>query len=295
MLDKEPEDFRQSSNLRDIWQLLQKDKPAMICGYVFLGLILTALFSQYVSPYHADQQFIGQELLPPSWSENGTVRYFFGTDDIGRDLLSRLIQGITYTFGGALIVVIFTAIIGGILGILAGMSKGIKSRILGHFLDAFLVIPILLIAIIIATLMEAGLLNAMLAITLALLPRFIHDIYDAIKAELKKEYVLTLRLEGIDDNTLLKETILPNILVPYIRLIVRAFTIALIDISALSFISLGAQHPTPEWGAMIRENLDLIYLAPWNVVLPGVAIILTMLVVIILGNGLCKAIEKYDE
>ncbi|MDO4430536.1 MAG: ABC transporter permease subunit [Lonepinella koalarum] len=295
MLDKEPEDFRHTNRLREIWQLLQKDKLSLICFYVFFGLILTALFAPYLSPYATDRQFVELELLPPSWSEKGTVSHFFGTDDIGRDLLSRLIQGVTYTFGSATIIVIFTALIGGLLGILAGMSKGIKSRILGHFLDSFLVIPVLLIAIIIATLMDAGLINAMLAIMLALLPQFIHDIHDVVKSELKKEYVLTLRLEGINDNTLLKSTILPNILVPYIRQITRAFTIAILDISALSFISLGAQHPTPEWGAMIRENLDLIYLAPWNVILPGLAIVLTMLVVIILGNGLCKAIEKYDE
>lgn len=295
MLDKEPEDFRQSDRLREIWHLLQQDKLSLICFYVFLGLILTALFGDVVSPYNTNRQFSGQELLPPSWSEFGTVSHFFGTDDIGRDLLSRLIQGVRYTFGGAIIIVIFTALIGGILGILAGMTKGIKSKILGHFLDTFLVIPILLIAIIIATLMEAGLINAMLAITLALLPRFIHDTYEAVKTESKKEYVLTLRLEGIEDKALLKETILPNIVVPYLRQVIRAFTIAILDISALSFISLGAQHPTPEWGAMIRENMDLIYLAPWNVILPGIAIILTMLVVIILGNGLCKAIEKYDE
>lgn len=295
MLDKEPEDFRHSNRLWDIWQGLQQDKLTLICFYVFLGLILTALFSQFISPYTANQQFVDQELLPPSWSEFGTVSHFFGTDDIGRDLLSRLIHGVRYTFGGAIIIVIFTALIGGVLGILAGMTTGIKSKILGHFLDTFLVIPILLIAIIIATLMDAGLLNAMLAITLALLPRFIHDMYESIKSELQKEYVLTLRLEGIDNKTLLKETILPNIAVPYIRQIIRVFTIAILDISALSFISLGAQPPTPEWGAMIRENLDLIYLAPWNVILPGTTIILTMLVVIILGNGLCKAIEKYDE
>lgn len=295
MLDKEPEDFRHSNRLWDIWQGLQQDKLTLICFYVFLGLILTALFSQFISPYTANQQFVDQELLPPSWSEFGTVSHFFGTDDIGRDLLSRLIHGVRYTFGGAIIIVIFTALIGGVLGILAGMTTGIKSKILGHFLDTFLVIPILLIAIIIATLMDAGLLNAMLAITLALLPRFIHDMYESIKSELQKEYVLTLRLEGIDNKTLLKETILPNIAVPYIRQIIRVFTIAILDISALSFISLGAQPPTPEWGAMIRENLDLIYLAPWNVILPGTTIILTMLVLIILGNGLCKAIEKYDE
>ncbi|PJG83195.1 ABC transporter permease subunit [Caviibacterium pharyngocola] len=295
MQDREPEDFRETAVLRNIWAIFRQDKVALASFYLFILLILTALFSPLIAPYSANQQFVGFELMPPSWVEGGKIGFFFGTDDIGRDLLSRLIIGTAYTLGSALIVVIFTAITGGILGIWAGMSQGIKSRILGHFFDAFLSIPILLIAIIIATLMEASLMNAMLAITLALLPYFIHEIYQAVQQELKKEYILMLRLEGASDWTLLRETILPNIYVQYIREIARAFTIAILDISALSFISLGAQRPTPEWGAMIKDSLELIYLAPWTVILPGIAIIMTILVGLILSNGLCKAVEKYYE
>ena len=190
---------------------------------------------------------------------------------------------------------ILTALIGGGLGIWAGMSQGIKSRVLGHFLDAFLTIPVLLVAIIIATLMEPSLINAMLAITLALLPYFVHEIYRSIQAELKKEYVLMLRLDGISDRVLLKETILPNIAPQYIQEISRAFTIAILDISALSFISLGAQRPAPEWGAMIKDSLELIYLAPWTVILPGLAIIISVLIGLVFTNGLCRAITKYYE
>lgn len=295
MQDKEADDFRDNSTLRDIWNLFRRDRAALFCFYLFLALICTALFSSFLSPYNSNMQFVGKELTPPSWVTEGEVAYFFGTDDLGRDVFSRLISGTTYTFGGAVIVVFFTAIIGGVLGVLAGISQGLKSRILGHFLDAFLVVPILLIAIIIATLMQPSLINAMLAISLALLPQFIHQISQAVQQELKKEYILTLRLDGASNRILLKETILPNISVPYIREISKAFTVALLDISALSFISLGAQRPTPEWGIMIRDSLELIYLAPWTVILPGLAIMTGILVVIIVGNGLCKAIEKYYE
>ena len=295
MQDKEADDFRDNSTLRDIWNLFRRDRAALFCFYLFLALICTALFSSFLSPYNSNMQFICKELTPPSWVTEGEVAYFFGTDDLGRDVFSRLISGTTYTFGGAVIVVFFTAIIGGVLGVLAGISQGLKSRILGHFLDAFLVVPILLIAIIIATLMQPSLINAMLAISLALLPQFIHQISQAVQQELKKEYILTLRLDGASNRILLKETILPNISVPYIREISKAFTVALLDISALSFISLGAQRPTPEWGIMIRDSLELIYLAPWTVILPGLAIMTGILVVIIVGNGLCKAIEKYYE
>ncbi len=295
MLDKEPYEFRETEKLRRIWLAFRRDRIALFSFYLFLLLILTALFSTFIAPYASDTQFIGKELTPPSWVASGEVAYFFGTDDLGRDVLSRIINGVSYTFGSALIVVVFTAFIGGGLGILAGMSHGFKSRVLGHFLDTFLSVPILLISIVIATLMEPGLSNAMLAISLALLPHFIHEIYQAIQQELKKDYILMMRLNGAPNRVLLRETILPNIMVRYIREIVQAFVIALLEISSLSFISLGAQRPTPEWGAMIRDSLELIYIAPWAVILPGIAIIFVLLIVILMGNGICRTLERYSE
>lgn len=295
MLDKEPYEFRETETFRRIWLAFRRDRIALFSFYIFLLLILTALFSTFIAPYASDAQFIGKELTPPSWVASGEVAYFFGTDDLGRDVFSRIINGVSYTFGSALIVVIFTALIGGGLGILAGMSRGFKSRVLGHFLDAFLSVPILLISIVIATLMEPGLSNAMLAISLALLPHFIHEIYQAIQQELKKDYILTMRLDGAPNSILLRETILPNIMVRYIREVIQAFVIAMLEISALSFISLGAQRPTPEWGAMIRDSLELIYIAPWAVILPGIAIIFVLLVVILMGNGICRTLERYGD
>lgn len=295
MQDREPKDFRESAALKQIWDLFRKDRIALFSFYALLLLILTALFSPFIAPYSNDTQFVGRELMPPSWANDGEIAYFLGTDDIGRDVLSRIIIGTSYTVGAALIVVVITAFIGGGLGILAGMSQGIKSRVLGHFLDAFLTIPVLLVAIIIAALMESSLFNAMLAITLALLPYFVHEIYRSIQLELKKEYVLMLRLDGISKWVLLKNTILPNIAIQYIQEISRAFTIAILDISALSFIELGAQRPAPEWGAMIKDSLELIYLAPWTVILPGLAIIFSVLIGLVFTNGLCRAITKYYE
>ena len=138
-------------------------------------------------------------------------------------------------------------------------------------------------------------MNAMFATLLAILPYFVHAIYQAIQQELKKDYVLLLRLDGISNWELLKTTILPNISVIYTQEIARAFVVAILDITALSFISLGAQRPMPEWGAMIKDSLELIYLAPWTVLLPGFAIIFTILLSIIFTNGLCQAINKYYE
>ncbi|VTM24844.1 ABC transporter permease subunit [Aggregatibacter sp. HMT-949] len=295
MQDKEPDEFRESTSLYQIWLQFRKNRVALFSFYLFFLLILTALFAPFIAPYSDSMEFVGQELMQPSWGEKGKIAFFFGTDDLARDVLSRLIMGARYTLGSSLIVVFLVAIIGGALGIVAGMSDGFKARFLGHIFDAFLSLPILLIAIIISTFMEPSLMNAIISTLLAILPYFIHAIYRAIQQELKKEYVVMLKLDGISDRELLSGTILPNITVTYIQEISRAFVIAILDISALSFISLGAQRPMPEWGAMIKDSLELIYLAPWAVLLPGFAIILTILVSIIFTNGLCKAINQYYE
>ena len=293
MHDKEADEFRESTSLYQIWLAFRKKRIALFSFYLFCLLALVSIFPTLLMPYSDSQQFVGLELMPPSWVAEGRIAFFFGTDDLGRDLLSRLIMGTRYTLGSSLVVVLLAALIGGSLGILAGMTGGIKSRILGHIFDAFLSIPILLIAIIISTLLEPSLINAMFATLLAILPYFIHAIAQAVQQELSKDYVLTLKLDGISKWELIKSTILPNITVPYIQEIARALTVAILDISALSFISLGAQRPLPEWGAMIKDSLELLYLAPWTVLLPGIAIIVTILLCIIFTNGLCKAINQY--
>lgn len=178
---------------------------------------------------------------------------------------------------------------------LAGSKRGGSTFILSHLFDTFLFIPVLLIAIIIATLMTPSLLNAMLAVFLALLPHFIHSIYQMTQRELQREYVMTLVLDGAKKSDLIKQVILPNLSVVAVRDLSHIFVIAILDMSALSFIALGAVSPMAEWGAMIRDSMELIYIAPWTVVLPGVAIIFSILVVTLAGNGVVRVLERSRE
>ncbi len=295
MLNNSVDSFRHNKHLRQLWLTFYQDKVALYCFYVFVGLIFISLFAHSLAPYSANQQFIGQALLPPSWIEHGEIAHFFGTDNIGRDTLSRLLIGTRYTFGAALIIVTCTALLGGFFGVLAGLSHGVRSRLLGHFFDSFISIPTLLTAIIIASLMESSLINAMLAITLALLPYFIHEISSVVRQELNSNYVMMLRLDGATHWQQLKACFVPNVLVRYIREIGKVFVVALVDSAALSFISLGAQPPTPEWGLMIKDSVDLIFLAPWLVILPGLALLFTVMIWLLFSNGLCRAIENYYE
>lgn len=290
---KDPEQFRESAYLRQFWAALRKDTMALISLYLFLGVIALTLLGYGIAPYAADRQFIGLELLPPSWIDNGQIAHFFGTDDLGRDIFSRILYGFYYTVGSALLITVAIAIIGGVIGVLAGTKKSSSFFVLSHLFDTFLFTPTLLIAIIIATLMEASLTNAMLAIFLAMLPHFIHKIFQTTQRELKREYVVTLRLEGATRRDLIQQVILPNLTVVAVKELSHIFVIALIEISALSFISLGAKSPTPEWGAMIRDSMELVYIAPWTVILPGLAIVFVTLISVMLGNGIVRVLEKY--
>ncbi|WGE86474.1 ABC transporter permease subunit [Actinobacillus equuli] len=289
---EEPEQFRESDYLKQFLFQLRKDKLTLTSVYLFIALLLLVFFGHAIAPYQADMQFVGLELMPPSWDDRGQISHFFGTDDLGRDIFSRMLYGFYYTVGSALIISIAIGLIGGIIGVLAGTSRKSFSFV-GHLFDTFLFIPILIIAIIIATLMEASLINAMLAISLAMLPHFIHKIYQATEQELKREYVITLRLDGASRWDLIKEVVLPNLTSVAVKESAHIFMIAVLDISALSFIGLGAQSSTPEWGAMIRDSLELIYLAPWTVILPGMATILVILIISMLGNGISRVLEKY--
>lgn len=293
LVNQDPEQFRESAYLRQFWIELRKDTFALISVNLFLLLIALVFFGYFFAPYPADLQFAGKELMPPSWSDNGQISHFFGTDDLGRDIFSRILYGFYYTVGSALMITLAIGILGGIIGVIAGTKKGGSIFILSHLFDTFLFTPILLIAIIIATLMEPSLVNAMLAIFLAMLPHFIHKIYQMTQRELKREYVITLRLEGARKRDLIREVVLPNLTVIAVKELSHIFVIAVLDISALSFISLGATSPTPEWGAMIRDSLELIYIAPWTVILPGIAIIFTILIITMLGNSIVRVLERY--
>ncbi|WP_413491581.1 putrescine export ABC transporter permease SapC [Morganella psychrotolerans] len=280
---------------RVIWQNFTADIPAMIGFYGVLFLLVLTISGPYIAPYALDQQFVGYQLLPPSWSHYGNVAFFLGTDDLGRDILSRILIGTQSTFGGALLVTVTVAVSGIVIGCLAGMTHGLRSAVFNHMFDTLLALPSLLLAIIVVAFFGASLSNAMIAVALALLPRIVRMIYIAVHDELDKEYVIAARLDGASSLNIFIRTVLPNISAVTVTELTRALSIAILDIAALGFLELGAQLPSPEWGAMLGDSLELIYVAPWSVILPGTAILISVLLVNLLGTGLQRAINAGVE
>lgn len=280
---------------RRTWRQFYHDAQAMIGLYGFGALLFLCLFGGLLAPYGIDQQFLGYQLLPPSWSHYGDVSFFLGTDDLGRDVLSRLLSGVMPTVGSAILVTIFAALCALVLGVLAGITHGLRSAVMNHVLDTLLSLPSLLLAIIVVAFLGPRLEHALLAVWLALMPRLVRAIYSAVHDELKKEYVVAARLDGASNANILWYTILPNVLPLLISELTRALSMAILDIAALGFLDLGAQLPSPEWGAMLGDSLELIYVAPWTVMLPGAALMISVLIVNLLGDGIRRAIEAGVE
>ncbi|AIW19266.1 peptide ABC transporter permease [Vibrio coralliilyticus] len=276
------------------WRSYRANGLAMF-GLWCLGLIvIVTLASPWLAP-HDPQAQTGELLVPPSWNPAGTVEYFLGTDDLGRDILSRLIVGSQLTFGAAVIITLIATVVGCLIGILAGMTKGLISSTLNHLLDTVMSIPSLLLAIIFVAFLGFGEFNILLAICLALIPRFVRSVYIAVHTEVEKDYIMAARLDGANDFYLLWNSILPNILVVIASEVTLALSIAILDITALGFLGLGAQAPSTEWGAILGDSVELIYLAPWTVTLPGLAIMFIVIVINLVGEGVRQALNAGIE
>ena len=264
---------------------------AMMGLWCLAFILVLTLLSAWITP-HDPQELTDLLLLPPSWDSKGDVVYFFGTDDLGRDIFSRIIDGSRYTFGYAVIITIIATLIGSAIGIAAGMTQGFFSSTLNHLLDAVMSIPSLFLSIIFVAFLGFGEFVILFAICLLLIPRFIHALSSAIRTEIKKDYVMADRLDGTSNAYLLVNSILPNIVSVLVAEITLALSIAILDITALGFLGLGAQTPSTEWGSMAGNSAKLIYLAPWTVILPGLIILLTVVIINIVGYSARKALDE---
>lgn len=258
-------------------------------GTIGLGLvtilILAAAFAPVLAPYGPDEQMRQAILHAPGGG------YPLGTDDVGRDVLSRLLFGARLSLSIGAIVVALSFLAGTLLGLIAGFSGGIVDALVMRLMDIMLALPTLLLAIAVVAVLGPGLSNAMLAVSIVQLPGFVRLTRAAVLMELNKDYVAASRMAGAGQARLMFLTVLPNCLAPLIVQASLGFSSAILDTAALGFLGLGAQPPTPEWGTMLADALQFVQSAWWVVTFPGLAILLTVLGFNLVGDGLRDTLD----
>lgn len=279
------------SNTRLAWQVFSNNRSAMTGSLILLTILLMSLVGPWFAPHDPAQQFSDKILTPPLWYDNGDFVTPFGTDDLGRDMLSRLLHGARLSLKLTLMVVFAAAFIGIMLGAAAAfLNAGLRSLLM-RFMDLLLSLPSLLLAIAIVAIIGPGLPNAVYAVVIVLIPQFVKVTQSAISEELGKDYIMAARLDGAGHIRLLLHHVWPNIIPALIVQLTFSFSTALLDIAALGFLGLGAQPPMAEWGTMLSEARAFIQFAPWTMTLPGLAIFLTVLSINLVGDGLRDAFD----
>ncbi|QGZ34804.1 ABC transporter permease subunit [Stappia indica] len=277
--------------LAEFWFYFSRNRGAVVGLVVFVTLVLVALAAPIVAPHDPDMQYRDSFLTPPFWSEGGKTAFLLGTDAVGRDILSRLIYGARFSLFIGLVVVTIALTGGIVLGLVAGYFRGWVDTVIMRVMDVVLAFPSLLLALVLVAVLGPGLVNAMIAIALVLQPHFVRLTRAAVLAERSRDYVVAARLAGAGNLRLMFKTILPNCLAPLIVQATLSFSNAILDAAALGFLGMGAQPPTPEWGTMLAEAREFILRAWWVVTFPGLAILITVLAINLVGDGLRDALD----
>ncbi len=269
----------------DSWRRLRRN-PAAMAGLVIVGLFgALAALAPIVAPTNPIVQDLNARLLPP------TRQHWLGTDDLGRDLLSRLIYGGRVSLTVGMVSVGFALGVGTLLGLTAGFYGGWSDSVTMRVMDIMLAFPATLLAIFIVGVRGPGLNNAMLAIGVINIPIFARIVRGSVLRVRQEDFVDAARALGAGQRRILGRHILPNTLAPIIVQTTLGIGSAVLETAALSFLGLGAQAPTPEWGAMLTNTREYLRDAPWVATFPGIAILLTVVGSNLLGDGLRDALD----
>jgi dipeptide transport system permease protein len=279
------------SRARLFWRSFAENRGAVLGLAFMIVLIVVAVLAEWLAPYSPIEQYRDSFLTPPIWQDGGTARFLLGTDDVGRDMLSRLIYGARLSLVIGITVVVLSLSIGTTLGLTAAFVGGAVDSAIMRLMDIILVFPSLLLAIVIVAILGPGMFNAMLAVAVVTLPGYTRLSRASALSELARDYVTASRAAGASTLRLMFDTVLPNCLAPLIVQASLGFSTAILDAAALGFLGLGAQPPTPEWGTMLAGALQYYQRAWWVLAFPGFAILMTVLAFNLFGDGLRDALD----
>ena len=278
---------KKKSQVVAVWQRLRRNKMA-VTGLVILCLIiLAALFADLFFDYEtmAVMQNASGRLQGPS------AAHWLGTDEVGRDILARIVYGARVSLPVALATILIAAAVGGLLGALAGYAGKTVDNIIMRTMDIFLAIPSTLLAIAIVAALGSSIQNMLIAIAISNIPPFARIVRSSVITIKNEEYIEAARAIGANDRRIIWRHIIPNATAPMIVQATMCIAGSILSIASLSFIGLGIQPPTPEWGSMLSSGRQFIRTAWWVCTFPGVAIMLTILSLNLLGDGLRDALD----
>jgi peptide/nickel transport system permease protein/oligopeptide transport system permease protein len=277
--------YSRTSLYKDAWKRLRKNKLAMLGLAIVILLILIAIFAPLVSPYDPIIRVKTDSSLGPS------VNHFFGTDLLGRDIFSRVIYGSRISIEVGVIAVGISVIIGLFFGALSGYFGGISDAVIMRVADIFFAFPYILGAIAIMTILGPGIVNIFIAIGILGWASFARIFRSSILTIKNKEYIEAARAMGASNNRIITKHIFPNSFAPIIVYATMNVGTAIIVEAALSFLGIGVQPPTAAWGKMLADSMAYIDTAPWMMFFPGLAILITVLGFVLLGDGLRDAFD----
>ncbi len=276
---------------REFWGYFSANRGALGGLVVVIGVLLLAVFANVLAPHPPDLTNNTMFLKPPAWQEGGSWAYPLGTDAIGRDMLSRLIHGARLSLLIGLAVVAISIVTGIALGLVAGYARGVTEIAIMRLMDIILTLPSLLLAIVIVAILGPGLMNAMLAVAIVILPHYVRLTRASVIAEMSRDYVTAARATGAGRLRLMFGEVLPNCAAPLIVQATLGVSTAILDAAALGFLGLGAQPPAPEWGTMLADAREFVLRAWWAVTFPGLMILVTVLAFNLMGDGLRDALD----
>jgi len=271
--------------LGEVWKRLKRNRAAMAGLYLLAFIVVVAVFAPVFAPYSPVQGDLRAVLQRPSWS------HLMGTDELGRDILSRVIFGARLSLAVGFVAVSIALLLGTILGAVAGYYGGPLDDVIMRVMDVLLAFPSILLALALMVMLGHGLNKAMIAIGIVEIPSYARIVRGSVLAVREQEYVESARALGVPTGRIIRRHILPNVLAPIIVRATLGISEAILEAAALGFLGLGAQLPQPEWGAMLSRSRNYIISAPWAVFFPGFAITVTVLALNLLGDGLRDALD----
>lgn len=283
-IPEQPDDTVISPWREAFWQL-KKNKLAVFGAFIIIFFVLVAIIAPFIAPYGYDELHAGERLTGPS------AQNWFGTDDLGRDIFTRIVYGARISLFVGFFSVTGALVMGTLLGVIAGFFGRWIDLLISRIFDVLLAFPSILLAIAIVAILGPSLQNALLAIAIINIPIFGRLVRSRVLSIREEEYILAAKALGMKNSRILFHHILPNSVAPIIVQATLSFGSAILEAAALGFLGLGAQPPTPEWGKMLSDARQYIQTAPWTVLFPGLSIMLVVLGFNLLGDGLRDALD----